>query len=196
MRSYIQAIAELGSSTQFAIVRFGNVLGSSGSVVPLFTKQIREGGPVTVTHPDIIRFFMTIPEAAQLVIQAGAMGTKGEVFVLDMGAPVKIVDLASKMAHLMGQSLKTDEHPDGTIELRFSGLRPGEKLYEELLIDDADTQTQHPRIMGADETKIPFEQVVLLFDELNRLLLSHNAAGARNLLRKAPLAYTPAAHSN
>jgi len=186
----------LGSSTQFAIVRFGNVLGSSGSVVPLFTKQIREGGPVTVTHPDIIRFFMTIPEAAQLVIQAGAMGTKGEVFVLDMGAPVKIVDLASKMAHLMGQSLKTDEHPDGTIELRFSGLRPGEKLYEELLIDDADTQTQHPRIMGADETKIPFEQVVLLFDELNRLLLSHNAAGARNLLRKAPLAYTPAAHSN
>jgi FlaA1/EpsC-like NDP-sugar epimerase len=193
---YIQAIAELGSSTQFAIVRFGNVLGSSGSVVPLFTKQIRAGGPVTVTHPDIIRFFMTIPEAAQLVIQAGAMGTKGEVFVLDMGAPVKIVDLASKMAHLMGQSLKTDDYPDGTIELRFSGLRPGEKLYEELLIDDADTQTQHPRIMGADETKIPFEQVVLLFDELNRLLLSHNAAGARNLLRKAPLAYTPAAHSN
>jgi FlaA1/EpsC-like NDP-sugar epimerase len=188
---YIQAIAELSSGTEFAIVRFGNVLGSSGSVVPLFTKQIQNGGPITVTHPDIIRYFMTIPEAAQLVIQAGAMGTKGQVFVLDMGQPVKIVDLAHKMAHLMGHSLKTAENPEGTIELKFSGLRPGEKLYEELLIDDADTQTQHPRIMGADEAKLPFEEVVLLFDELNRLLLNHNASGAKKLLRKAPLGYAP-----
>jgi FlaA1/EpsC-like NDP-sugar epimerase len=191
---YIQGIAELGSGTEFSIVRFGNVLGSSGSVVPLFTKQIKAGGPITVTHPDITRFFMTIPEAAQLVIQAGAMGRTGEVFVLDMGASVKIVDLASKMAHLMGHTLKTNENPNGDIELKFSGLRPGEKLYEELLIDDADTTTEHPRIMGADEAKLPFEEVVLLFDELNRLLLEHNASGAKILLQKAPLGYTPAKH--
>ncbi|MEP1447051.1 MAG: nucleoside-diphosphate sugar epimerase/dehydratase [Paraglaciecola sp.] len=191
---YIQGIAELGSNTEYSIVRFGNVLGSSGSVVPLFTKQIKAGGPITVTHPDITRFFMTIPEAAQLVIQAGAMGSKGEVFVLDMGESVKIVDLASKMAHLMGHSLKTPQTPHGDIELEFSGLRPGEKLFEELLIDDADTTTEHPRIMGADETKLPFEDVILLFDELNRLLLEHNAAGAKALLCKAPLAYTPAVH--
>jgi FlaA1/EpsC-like NDP-sugar epimerase len=191
---YIQGIAELGSSTEFSIVRFGNVLGSSGSVVPLFTKQIKGGGPITVTHPDITRFFMTIPEAAQLVIQAGAMGSTGEVFVLDMGASVKIVDLASKMAHLMGHSLKTDDNPTGDIELKFSGLRPGEKLYEELLIDDADTTTEHPRIMGADETKLPFEDVILLFDELNRLLLEHNASGAKTLLQNAPLGYSPSKH--
>lgn len=191
---YIQGIAELGSSTEFSIVRFGNVLGSSGSVVPLFTKQIKAGGPITVTHPDITRFFMTIPEAAQLVIQAGAMGSSGEVFVLDMGSSVKIVDLASKMAHLMGHTLKTNDNLNGDIELKFSGLRPGEKLYEELLIDDADTTTEHPRIMGADETKLPFEEVILLFDELNRLLLEHNALGAKTLLQKAPLGYTPAKH--
>jgi FlaA1/EpsC-like NDP-sugar epimerase len=191
---YIQGIAELGASTEYSIVRFGNVLGSSGSVVPLFTKQIRAGGPITVTHPDITRFFMTIPEAAQLVIQAGAMGSKGEVFVLDMGDSVRIVDLAHKMAHLMGHSLKTPETPHGDIELKFSGLRPGEKLYEELLIDDADTTTEHPRIMGADEAKLPFEDVILLFDELNRLLLAHDAEGAKALLCKAPLAYTPSAH--
>lgn len=191
---YIQGIAELGSNTEYSIVRFGNVLGSSGSVVPLFTKQIKAGGPITVTHPDITRFFMTIPEAAQLVIQAGAMGSKGEVFVLDMGNSVKIVDLANKMAHLMGHSLKTIDNPSGDIELKFSGLRPGEKLYEELLIDDADTTTEHPRIMGADETKLPFEEVVLLFDELNRLLLEHNASGAKALLQQAPLGYTPSKH--
>jgi FlaA1/EpsC-like NDP-sugar epimerase len=191
---YIQGIAELGASTEYSIVRFGNVLGSSGSVVPLFTKQIRAGGPITVTHPDITRFFMTIPEAAQLVIQAGAMGSKGEVFVLDMGDSVRIVDLAHTMAHLMGHSLITPETPHGDIELKFSGLRPGEKLYEELLIDDADTTTEHPRIMGADEAKLPFEDVILLFDELNRLLLAHDAEGAKALLCKAPLAYTPSAH--
>jgi FlaA1/EpsC-like NDP-sugar epimerase len=191
---YIQGIAELGASTEFSIVRFGNVLGSSGSVVPLFTKQIRAGGPITVTHPDITRFFMTIPEAAQLVIQAGAMGSKGEVFVLDMGDSVRILDLAHKMAHLMGHSLMTPETPHGDIELKFSGLRPGEKLYEELLIDDADTTTEHPRIMGADEAKLPFEDVILLFDELNRLLLAHDAEGAKALLCKAPLAYTPSTH--
>jgi FlaA1/EpsC-like NDP-sugar epimerase len=190
---YIQGIAELGSNTEYSIVRFGNVLGSSGSVVPLFTKQIRAGGPVTVTDPEITRFFMTIPEAAQLVIQAGAMGSKGEVFVLDMGDSVKIVDLASKMAHLMGHSLRTADAPQGDIELKFTGLRPGEKLYEELLIDDADTTTEHPRIMGADESKLAFEDVILLFDELNRLLLEHDAEGAKLLLRNAPLGYSPKA---
>ncbi|MGK0305630.1 MAG: FlaA1/EpsC-like NDP-sugar epimerase [Gammaproteobacteria bacterium] len=192
---YIQGLAELGANTEFSIVRFGNVLGSSGSVVPLFTKQIQAGGPITVTHPDITRFFMTIPEAAQLVIQAGAMGTKGEVYVLDMGQPVKIVDLAQKMAHLMGHSLQMPGIPGGDIELRFTGLRPGEKLYEELLIDDSDTTTEHSRIMGADEIKVPFEEVIMLFDELNRLLLDHNAEGAINLLRRAPLAYVPNAPS-
>ena len=122
------------------------------------------------------------------------MGSKGEVFVLDMGNSVKIVDLANKMAHLMGHSLKTIDNPNGDIELKFSGLRPGEKLYEELLIDDADTTTEHPRIMGADETKLPFEEVILLFDELNRLLLEHNASGAKALLQKAPLGYSPSKH--
>lgn len=192
---YIQGLAELEASTEFSIVRFGNVLGSSGSVVPLFTKQIQAGGPITVTHPEITRFFMTIPEAAQLVIQAGAMGSKGEVFVLDMGESVKIVDLAKKMAHLMGHSLQMPGIPGGDIELRFSGLRPGEKLYEELLIDDSDTTTEHARIMGADESKLPFEDVIMLFDELNRLLLDHDAKGAISLLRKAPLAYVPSIQS-
>lgn len=191
---FVQGIAEMHSDTEFAIVRFGNVLGSSGSVVPLFSKQIREGGPITVTHPDIIRFFMTIPEAAQLVIQAGSLGKTGEVFVLDMGQPVKIVDLASKMAHLMGQSLKTPEKEHGTLELKYTGLRPGEKLFEELLIDDADTQTQHPRIMGADERKLPFSAVVMLLDELNFELVNHNVAAAVQLLKDAPLAYSPAKH--
>jgi FlaA1/EpsC-like NDP-sugar epimerase len=191
---FVQSIAELEPNTQFAIVRFGNVLGSSGSVVPLFSKQIQDGGPITVTHPDIIRFFMTIPEAAQLVIQAGAMGTKGEVYVLDMGQPVKIIDLAKKMAHLLGHSLKTADNPNGTIELQFSGLRPGEKLYEELLIDDADTRTQHPRIMGANEVKIDFSEVVMLLDSLNYALLGMDEAKAKEILIQAPLAYTPRLH--
>ncbi|GAA0860169.1 nucleoside-diphosphate sugar epimerase/dehydratase [Aliiglaciecola litoralis] len=191
---YIQGIAELHSDTQFAIVRFGNVLGSSGSVVPLFSQQINDGGPITVTHPDIIRYFMTIPEAAQLVIQAGAMGRHGEVFVLDMGAPVKITDLASKMAHLMGHTVRTPEFPDGDIEIKFSGLRPGEKLYEELLIDDADTETQHPRIMGADEQKLPFEEIVMLVDKLNYALVNQEENDAINILLEAPLGYSPAQH--
>jgi FlaA1/EpsC-like NDP-sugar epimerase len=191
---YIQAIAELASGTEFSIVRFGNVLGSSGSVVPLFTKQIQMGGPVTVTHPDITRYFMTIPEAAQLVIQAGAMGKAGDVYVLDMGPAIKIVDLAAKMAMLMGCSLKTADNPQGDIQLEFSGLRPGEKLFEELLIEEGDNATQHPRILGASETKVPFDEVVILFDRLNGLLLDMNEEGVKRLLREAPLAYKPALH--
>ncbi|MFC6438829.1 nucleoside-diphosphate sugar epimerase/dehydratase [Bowmanella sp. JS7-9] len=188
---YVQGIAELGTATEYAIVRFGNVLGSSGSVVPLFSQQLLKGGPITVTHPDIIRYFMTIPEAAQLVIQAGTMGKDGEVFVLDMGEPVRIADLATKMAHLMGLSIKSQLHPDGEIEMEFTGLRPGEKLYEELLIGDAETKTSHPRIMGANEVKLPFEEVVMLMDQLNFKLVKRDEEGALNILREAPLAYRP-----
>ncbi|MCU7553658.1 polysaccharide biosynthesis protein [Alteromonas sp. ASW11-19] len=192
---YVQALADLGSDTEFAIVRFGNVLGSSGSVVPVFTQQIKKGGPLTVTHPDIIRYFMTIPEAAQLVIQAGSMGRAGEVYVLDMGEPVKIADLARKMAHLMGLSVSENGPGVGDIELKYTGLRPGEKLYEELLIDDADTTTAHPRIMGANEAKISFGEVVMLLDRLNFALLNNNEAEVRALLLEAPLAYQPVDHS-
>lgn len=188
---FVQGIAEMHSETEYAIVRFGNVLGSSGSVVPLFSKQIQQGGPITVTHPDIIRYFMTIPEAALLVIQAGAMGADGEVFVLDMGEPVKIVDLATKMAHLLGHTIRSEDNPSGSMELLFSGLRPGEKLYEELLIDDAETDTQHPRIMGANEVKMDFAEVVMLLDQLNYALVNNNENEAKDILIEAPLAYTP-----
>ena len=187
---FVQGIAELHSETEFAIVRFGNVLGSSGSVVPVFQRQIREGGPVTVTHPDIIRYFMTIPEAALLVIQAGSMGRDGEVFVLDMGDPVKIVDLAVKMAHLLGIRLSENPDEDG-MKLVFSGLRPGEKLYEELLIDDAETTTEHPRIMGANEVRIDFSEVVMMMDRLNFALISRDEDEAKSILIEAPLAYAP-----
>jgi FlaA1/EpsC-like NDP-sugar epimerase len=143
-----------GGSTVFSMVRFGNVLGSSGSVVPLFKKQIQAGGPITITHPEIIRYFMLIPEAAQLVIQAGAMAQGGEVFVLDMGEPVRIADLARSIIHLSGVTEKTEEHPDGEIEIRYVGLRPGEKLYEELLIGDDVVPSSHPRIRCARERYI------------------------------------------
>ncbi len=137
--------------TRFAMVRFGNVLGSSGSVVPLFRKQIEAGGPITLTHPDVTRYFMTIPEAAQLVLQAGAMGQGGEVFVLDMGQPVRIIELARRMVELSGHAVRDEANPEGDIEIRITGLRPGEKLYEELLIGDDPSPTAHPRIMKARE---------------------------------------------
>ena len=188
---FVQGISALHSETQFAIVRFGNVLGSSGSVVPLFTKQIRNGGPITVTHPDIIRYFMTIPEASQLVIQAGTMGTSGEVFVLDMGEPVRIADLAHKMAHLMGYRVADSDDEDGTIRIAYSGLRPGEKLYEELLIGETETETEHPRIMAANEIRMDFSEVVMLLDQLNYALVNRQEDKAIALLASAPLAYTP-----
>lgn len=147
------------NSTRFTMVRFGNVLGSSGSVVPLFKEQIARGGPVTVTDERIIRYFMTIPEAAQLVIQAGAMGRGGDVFVLDMGEPIRIVDLAKRMIHLSGLEVKDEEHPDGDIEISYTGLRPGEKLYEELLIGDNVSKTGHSRIMRAQEHVIPWDEL-------------------------------------
>jgi FlaA1/EpsC-like NDP-sugar epimerase len=155
----LQAFAEKYETTRFCMVRFGNVLGSSGSVVPLFRQQINTGGPVTVTHKEITRYFMTIPEAAQLVLQAGAMGQGGDVFVLDMGEPVKIVALARRLIHLMGREIKDKQHPRGDIEIVFTGLRPGEKLYEELLVGDNVTGTGHPKIMRAEEELLAEEEV-------------------------------------
>jgi FlaA1/EpsC-like NDP-sugar epimerase len=149
----LQSLArETDHSTLYSMVRFGNVLGSSGSVVPEFRRQIREGGPVRVTHPDIIRYFMTIPEAASLALQAGTMAKGGDVFVLDMGEPIRIHDLARRMIHLSGLSVQDEDHPDGDIEIVFSGLRPGEKLYEELLIGENVERTGHPKIMRSVES--------------------------------------------
>ena len=155
----LQAMAERGSKTRFCMVRFGNVLESSGSVVPLFRKQIRDGGPVTVTHKDVIRYFMTIPEAAQLVIQAGSMGQGGDVFVLDMGEPVRIADLARRMINLMGLTVRDEANPEGDIAIHYTGLRNGEKLYEELLIGSDVTRTEHPMIMRAMEESLPWPKV-------------------------------------
>ena len=148
----LQSLAAEGGSTCFSMVRFGNVLGSSGSVVPLFKRQIAKGGPITITHPDMTRYFMSIPEAAQLVIQASAMASGGEVFLLDMGKPVKIVDLARKMVELSGMTVRDAAHPDGDIEFVSTGLRPGEKLFEELLIGDKPLPTRHPRVFKGQET--------------------------------------------
>lgn len=163
-----QAFSQTDSQTCISMVRFGNVLGSSGSVVPLFTKQIEQGKPITVTHPDVTRYFMTIPEAANLVIQAGAMASGGEVFVLDMGEPVKIVDLAHRMIHLSGFDIKDAAHPEGDIEVIFTGLRAGEKLYEELIIgEDNIESTDHPLIMQAIEHSFPLDELETLLCELN-----------------------------
>ncbi|MDO3720294.1 nucleoside-diphosphate sugar epimerase/dehydratase [Marinobacter sp. chi1] len=187
----LQGLAERQSVTIFSMVRFGNVLGSSGSVVPLFRDQIRDGGPVTVTHPDIIRYFMTIPEASQLVLQAGSMGQGGEVFVLDMGEPVKIADLARKMIHLMGLTEKTEEQPEGDIEVVFSGLRPGEKLYEELLIGDDPHGTSHPRIMKAREISMPWDELERVLDQLMRASQEFDCGRIVSLLRDAPTGFAP-----
>jgi FlaA1/EpsC-like NDP-sugar epimerase len=165
--------AQYPDQTRFTMVRFGNVLGSSGSVIPLFREQIRQGGPLTVTDPRIIRYFMTIPEAAQLVIQAGAMGKDGDVFVLDMGEPVKILDLAKRMIHLSGLGIKDEADPEGDIEINFTGLRPGEKLYEELLIGENVTPTDHPRIRRANEHFLEWAQ-------LEPILANLIEAGSRN----------------
>ncbi len=154
----LQGLHHRGTKTRFCMVRFGNVLASSGSVVPLFNEQIKAGGPVTVTHPEVIRYFMTIPEAAQLVIQAGSMADGGDVFVLDMGKPVRICDLARRMIHLMGMTVRDEQHPDGDIEIAYTGLRPAEKLYEELLIGNNVTGTQHPMILRAIEHSLPWER--------------------------------------
>lgn len=188
---YVQGIAKEYPSTDFAIVRFGNVLGSSGSVVPLFERQLRAGGPLTVTHRDMIRYFMTIPEAAQLVVQAGALGARGEVFVLDMGAPIKIADLAVKMAHLLGFSVTGIDTDDGDVDIVYIGLRPGEKLYEELLIGDADIETMHPRILAANEFSMSFSEVTSLLKALEKAMAANDDELLQRMLIDAPLAYQP-----
>lgn len=187
----LQALASRQDTTRFCMVRFGNVLGSSGSVVPLFREQIRKGGPVTVTHPDIYRFFMTISEAAQLVLQASSMGQGGEVFVLDMGEPVRIVDVARKMVHLMGYEVKDEKHPEGDIEIVFSGLRPGEKLYEELMIGNNPQQTGHPRIMKAQEVFLPWPDMLAFLEKLDIACHHFECAEVRQLLIDAPIDYQP-----
>ena len=187
----LQGLAQRQRATVFSMVRFGNVLGSSGSVVPLFRDQIRDGGPVTVTHPDIMRYFMTIPEASQLVLQAGSMGQGGEVFVLDMGEPVKIADLARKMVHLMGLNEKTEQNPGGDIEVVFTGLRPGEKLFEELLIGDDPQGTSHPRIMMAREVSLPWERVEELLSQLQRGNQAFDCRAVLEVLKNAQTGYAP-----
>jgi FlaA1/EpsC-like NDP-sugar epimerase len=164
------------------MVRFGNVLGSSGSVVPLFRRQIEADGPITLTHAEVTRYFMTIPEASQLVLQAGAMGEGGEVFVLDMGQPVKIVDLARRMVQLSGLSVRDDAHPDGEIEIRTTGLRPGEKLYEELLIGDNPTPTAHPRIMKAREEHLEWDLLRGHLKAIETLAQANDVAALRQKL--------------
>lgn len=179
------------NKTRFTMVRFGNVLGSSGSVIPLFREQIKQGGPVTVTHPNITRYFMTIPEAAQLVIQAGSMGQGGDVFVLDMGSPVKIADLAEKMIRLSGLSVRDESTPHGDIAIEFTGLRPGEKLYEELLIGEDVKPTEHPMIMRAEEDMLPWEELKVRLQALLAAVDEDDYACVRMLLRETVHGYVP-----
>jgi len=180
-----------GGKTRFSMVRFGNVLGSSGSVVPLFRKQIKDGGPITLTDERITRYFMTIPEAAQLVIQAGAMATGGDVFVLDMGEPVKIIDLAKRMVELSGLALRDDANPNGDIAITVTGLRPGEKLYEELLIGDNPLPTSHPRIMKAHEDFLPWKELQIKLAALGLALDANNVPLIRTLLKELVPGYQP-----
>ena len=192
----LQGLQRRGSKTRFCMVRFGNVLASSGSVVPLFNEQIRAGGPVTVTHPEVIRYFMTIPEAAQLVIQAGSMAKGGDVFVLDMGKPVRIEDLAKRMIHLMGLTVRDEDHPEGDIEIAYTGLRPAEKLFEELLIGNNVTGTEHPMILRAIEHSMPWERVQALLEEILTAMSRFDCQRALHLLREVVVEYKPAPESH
>ncbi len=189
----LQALSQDGESkkTRFTMVRFGNVLGSSGSVIPLFREQIAQNGPVTVTDPRIIRYFMTIPEASQLVIQAGALGQGGDVFVLDMGEPVRILDLAKRMIHLSGLTIKDEKNPYGDIEIIFTGLRPGEKLFEELLIGANVSETSHPRIMRAEEEVIPWSELQGVISRLDQSVQNHDVDEIRGILRQCVSGYSP-----
>jgi FlaA1/EpsC-like NDP-sugar epimerase len=188
----LQALAETNTGTIFSMVRFGNVLGSSGSVVPLFRKQLTAGGPLTVTHEEVTRYFMTIPEAAQLVLQAGAMGQGGDVFVLDMGQPVKIMDLARRMVQLSGLSVRDAVHPSGDIEIAVTGLRVGEKLYEELLVGDNPEPTAHPRIMTAHEPFMPWSQLQKELQELARAAEANDAVAIKSFMVQHVQGYQPA----
>jgi FlaA1/EpsC-like NDP-sugar epimerase len=178
------------NATRFAMVRFGNVLGSSGSVVPAFRRQIAAGGPITVTHPEVTRYFMTTSEAAQLVLQAGAMATGGDVFLLDMGEPVRIMDLAHRMIALSGLTVRNDEHPDGDIEIAITGLRPGEKLYEELLISNHPERTDHARIMKAREEFIPWAELKAELEKMRAAALGNDAQGIAQSLHRLVAGYT------
>lgn len=187
----LQDFSKCNEGIVFSMVRFGNVLGSSGSVVPLFRQQIEDGGPITVTHKEITRYFMTIPEAASLVIQAGSMARGGDVFVLDMGDPVKIADLARRMIHLSGLVLKGDENPDGDISIEYTGLRPAEKLYEELLVGDDVVGTEHPKIMRANEEFLPEGELKKLLVEIEAACADCDFKRLSRLLREAVAGYTP-----
>jgi FlaA1/EpsC-like NDP-sugar epimerase len=187
----LQAFSKNQSDTKFTMVRFGNVLDSSGSVIPLFKKQIREGGPVTVTDKNIIRYFMLISEAVELVIQAGAMGAGGDLFVLDMGEPSSIKNLAEKMIRLSGLEVKDDHHPEGDIEIKYTGLRPGEKLYEELLIGSDTSKTINPLIMRAKEAMIPWIRLKPILDMLKGEVESYDQEKIRKLLIQLVPEYQP-----
>jgi nucleoside-diphosphate-sugar epimerase len=187
----LQALAVNNTGTKFSMVRFGNVLGSSGSVVPKFRQQIRDGGPISLTHPEVTRYFMTIPEASQLVIQAGAMAKGGDVFVLDMGQSVKIIYLARRMIELSGLTLKDDENSDGDIEIEITGLRPGEKLYEELLIGDNPKPTAHSRIMKAHEEFIPWVDLESKLNALEMALNVNDVSVIRLMMQQLVTGYTP-----
>ncbi len=187
----LQALTHRPGNTRFCMVRFGNVLGSSGSVVPLFRQQIRRGGPITVTHSEITRYFMTIPEAAQLVLQAGSMGHGGDVFVLDMGESVRIADLARRMIHLSGLQVCDVDNENGDIEIVYTGLRPGEKLYEELLIGDCVTGTDHPRIMRVKEAQLEWIDLCKILDSIEKACASFNSAKVRKLLEASVSGYEP-----
>lgn len=190
----VQSYSEKSQGTIYSMVRFGNVLGSSGSVIPLFKEQIKAGGPVTVTHPDITRYFMTIPEAAELVLQAGAMAAGAELFVLDMGEPVKIAEMAKNMIRLSGFTVRDQENPDGDIEIKFVGLRPGEKLYEELLIADVSSGTQHPRIMKAIEQGLETNELMNLIDQMKICCEQSDEIKAKELIQKMVHNYTSTKH--
>lgn len=191
LQALVEQAVRRPDGTRFSMVRFGNVLDSSGSVVPLFRQQIRSGGPITLTHLDITRYFMTIPEAAQLVIQAGAMAGGGEVFVLDMGEPLRIADLARRMVTLSGMTVRDADNPGGDVEIRVVGLRPGEKLYEELLIGDNLLPTCHPRIMKACDDFLPWAQLVPQLERLKAALDSNDAPSIRQYLQQVVSGYRP-----
>jgi FlaA1/EpsC-like NDP-sugar epimerase len=187
----LQGLAELEPLTNFSIVRFGNVLDSSGSVVPKFRQQIRSGGPVTVTHPEVTRFFMTIPEAAQLVIQAGAMADGGDVFVLNMGNPIYILDLARRMIELSGLTVRDKDNLEGDIEIQFTGLRSGEKLYEEPLTADNPGQTLHPRIFRAREDFVPWAELTRQIAPLEIAIKNNDVASIRRKMERIVPGYAP-----
>ena len=192
----LQALSIKQSKTQFTIVRFGNVLGSSGSVIPLFRKQIKNGGPLTVTDSKVVRYFMTVPEAVELVIQAGAMGSGGDVFVLDMGEPIRILDLAKKMIYLSGLSVRDDANPNGDIEIKYTGLRPGEKLYEELLIGGNTSKTDNPMIMRAQEDMLHWNELKAILDNLEEAAINCKPDKIRELLLQAVPEFKPQSDIN